>query len=106
MARSNRRGRSDGPVPIADALANVAAQLPKQGIQSLALVQSAWATSLNEILRALGEPIKFDGQRLVVAVARPAAATQLRLSAGEVLRALNGVEGVMVDELEIVVRRG
>jgi Dna[CI] antecedent, DciA len=106
MARSNRRGKSDGPVPIAETLAKVASQLPKKSLQGLALVQSAWDAKVEPGLRDLGVPIKFEEGTLVLEVVQPAAATQLRLAAGGLLRALNGADGVAVERLEIIVRRG
>lgn len=72
--------------------------------RALATVFSGWEAAVGNPLARHAQPLRLDGDVLVVAVDRPAWATQVRALAPEILERLSAAAGATFDRLEVVVR--
>jgi predicted nucleic acid-binding Zn ribbon protein len=95
------------PIPLAASLDGVVRSL--QGgtaggagaAQAMGGVFGRWSEIVGDAVAAHVQPVRLDGRRLVVEVADPAWATQIRLLTETVCRRINDVTGTVVDDVEV-----
>jgi len=116
---SERRDRSigavrDDTVPIAEAMGRVLRSLegPRarsgpagpgdgQGVRAVGGVFGRWDEAVGEAMARHVQPVKLDGDRLVVEVSEPAWATQVRVLADRIRERLAEVAGARIDVIEV-----
>ncbi len=98
------RKSHEGPVPLGESLARVAAQISQRDLVGLAAIQRRWDEAVDPEILLHVSPLRLDGATLVVAVDEPTWATKVRLISGDLLTTLNGAPGVDVDGVVAVVR--
>ena len=107
--RSNRYGtrKTDGPLPLSEALGEVAGQLGLGSPASVASVFTRWDELVGPSISSHVRPLSLVGDTLVVIVDHPAWAVQLRLLAPEILARVSEVcEGPDApSRLEVRVKR-
>ena len=103
----------DDPVPLSQSLAGVvkslrgseatrAGSVPAQAIGG---VFGRWSEAVGDAVAAHVQPVKLDGDRLVVEVDDPAWATQLKFLEATLRQRLEEVTGAVIKQFEIRVRR-
>jgi predicted nucleic acid-binding Zn ribbon protein len=81
----DHRGRSEGPLPLARALEDVAGRLGAGRPELLAVIFGRWEELVGPSLAAHVQPVKLTAGTLVVSVDHPAWATQVRHLSAEIL---------------------
>jgi hypothetical protein len=95
------------PVPLTASLDGVVRSL--QGgaaggagaAQAIGGVFGRWGEIVGDTVAAHVQPVRLDGGHLVVEVADPAWATQIRLLAGTVRQRIHDVTGTVVDAVDV-----
>lgn len=103
---------ADDPVPLSVSLTGVVRSLrggaagdPARSAQVLGGVFGRWTDAVGDAVAAHVQPVKLDGDRLVVEVDDPAWATQLKFLEATLRERLEQVAGARVSRFEIRVRR-
>ena len=88
-ARRDSRGRArDGPVPIAQALGEVASKLGAGRAEIVGTVFGRWSQIVGASVADHVRPVRMEGDTLLLHADHPAWATQIRLLAPEILAAV------------------
>ena len=103
--------RGDDPAPLADSLDDVVRSLgggrPQAGAAgAMGGVFGRWDEIVGPAVAAHVQPLRLERDRLVVEVADPAWATQMRLLTERVRQRMHEVTGISVDNVEIRVAGG
>lgn len=97
------------PVPLSDSLTGVVRSLrgPESTVPTVAMggVFGRWNEIVGDAVANHVQPIKLDGDRLVVEVDDPAWATQLRFLEATLRERLLTVTGATISHFEIRVKR-
>jgi predicted nucleic acid-binding Zn ribbon protein len=105
---------ADDPVPLRESLAGVVRSLRASDtgrgaaavpVQALGGVFGRWNEAVGDAVAAHVQPVKLDGDRLVVEVDDPAWATQLKFLEATLRERLQQVTGASIRQFEIRVRR-
>jgi predicted nucleic acid-binding Zn ribbon protein len=104
---------SSEPVPLSQSLAGVvkslrgseAAKAGSVPAQAIGGVFGRWSEAVGDAVAAHVQPVKLDGDRLVVEVDDPAWATQLKFLEATLRQRLEEVTGAVIRQFEIRVRR-
>jgi predicted nucleic acid-binding Zn ribbon protein len=104
---------ADDPVPLSQSLAGVVKSLRGSEAARAGAVPAAalggvfgrWSEAVGEAVAAHVQPVKLDGDRLVVEVDDPAWATQLKFLEATLRERLAQVTGAVIRQFEIRVRR-
>jgi hypothetical protein len=86
-------GKGPGPQPLAKALDAVMKGLGAPEASGVHLVFDRWPEVVGDALAARTQPLKIEGQRLVLAVDEPAIATHVRFLQAELLARLEALLG-------------
>jgi len=106
-ASGDGRGRRpDGPVPITDALGEVASRLGAGRAELVGLVFARWAELVGPSVAAHVRPVRAEGTTLILSADHPAWATQIRHLAPDIIGRLHEVcgPGAAPERLEVRVR--
>jgi predicted nucleic acid-binding Zn ribbon protein len=101
------------PVPLSDSLTGVVRSLrgpesPSRGsvpAHAMGGVFGRWTDAVGDAIAAHVQPVKLDGDRLVVEVDDPAWATQLKFLEADLRARLLEVAGASIRQFEIRVKR-
>ncbi|MFN8021195.1 MAG: DUF721 domain-containing protein [Acidimicrobiales bacterium] len=104
---------ADEPVPLSESLAGVVKSLRASDsgrgttvpVQALGGVFGRWREAVGDAVAAHVQPVKLEGDRLVVEVDDPAWATQLKFLEATLRERLQQVAGATIRQFEIRVRR-
>ena len=104
---------ADDPIPLRDSLAGVVKSLRASDsgrgaavpARAIGGVFGRWNEAVGDAVAAHVQPVKLDGDRLVVEVDDPAWATQLKFLEATVRERLQQVAGATITQFEIRVRR-
>ena len=103
-------GASDEAVPLGEAMGKLLRSLeggrrpgqsPSQGIRAVGGVFGRWTEAVGEAMARHVQPVKLDGDRLVVEVSEPAWATQVRFLTDQIRARLDEVAGAKVATIEV-----
>jgi predicted nucleic acid-binding Zn ribbon protein len=102
--------RQQDPMPLGESLDGLVRSLhggPREvgTAQAMGGVFGRWTEIVGDAVAAHVQPVRLDGQRLVVEVSDPAWATQMRLLTDRVQQRIHDVTGTAVDTVEIRVGR-
>jgi len=95
---------ADGPRPVADGLDAALQKMGAPPADLLGVVFSRWEQIAGTSLAAHAWPVAFRQGALVVAVDRPAWATEVRSLAPTLLARISDVAGARPERLDVVVR--
>ena len=97
-------GPADGPRQVHEALEKVMGRLGMPGAGTFGVVFARWEEIAGPALASHVRPIRVSADGLVVAVDRPAWATQVRMLSGTILDRVAEVGGERPARLEVVVQ--
>jgi predicted nucleic acid-binding Zn ribbon protein len=97
---------SDDAVPIGEAMGKVLRSLeggrrPNQGVGAVGGVFGRWEEAVGEAMARHVQPVKLDGDHLLVEVSEPAWATQVRLLGDQIRDRLAAVAGARVASIDV-----
>jgi predicted nucleic acid-binding Zn ribbon protein len=98
------RSRTDGPRRIGEVLDTTLGRLGAPGPDVLGTVFCRWEEIVGAALSAHVRPVGFRGETLVLAVDRPAWATEVRSIAPALLERIGDVAGASPPRIDVVVR--
>lgn len=105
MNRPDERRSGTDPKPLAASMDSLVRSLQggtrRAGAAAVGGVFGRWREVVGEAMAAHVQPVKLEGQRLVVEVSEPAWATQVRLLGDQIRDRLHEVVGVTVDTIDV-----
>jgi predicted nucleic acid-binding Zn ribbon protein len=96
----------DEPRPVGESMPKLLGRLGAPASpETMEVVFTRWADVVGTDLAEHVQPLRVEGQALVVAVDHPAWATRARMDAGSILERVRSAGGTSFERLEVVVRR-
>jgi predicted nucleic acid-binding Zn ribbon protein len=106
VRRDPAGGRERGPRPLDSSLDEVSKRLGLEGSRGIGRIFASWPDAVGPAMAEHVQPIKLDGDVLVVAVDHPAWATQVRRLGDDLLdRVAERADVPRPARLEVRVRR-
>jgi len=101
------RAGDDEPLSLSDSIDGVVRSMrggtrrPTGEAQAMGGVFGRWSEIVGEAVADHVQPVRLDGQRLVVEVSDPAWATQIRLLTDTLRRRISEVAGTTIETIEV-----
>ena len=101
------RAGDDDPLSLSDSIDGVVrsirggARRPAGEAQAMGGVFGRWSEIVGDAVADHVQPVRLDGQRLVVEVSDPAWATQIRLLTDTLRRRISEVAGTTIETIEV-----
>ena len=97
---------TDDAVPLAEAMGKVLRSLEggrrdNQGVRAVGGVFGRWEEAVGAAMARHVQPVKLDGDHLVVEVSEPAWATQVRLLSDQIRDRLAAVAGARITTIDV-----